>query len=924
MKGIYLRSLEAYADSVSLKGLTPTVIPDGLSMKKLYAPQSVYSRLLLDKPRPVLRNRYGLAVIDAAFPAPEDPDPQPDPDTIGSRVTRIISCSPGDGATTLIKALTAAIITGDTDLPDTLYRNGRQLAEYIPVLADGLTFTEGQSFDSQLYTMAQSVCDTQLTEEQFNRVINSGEKPLLFIDNCSKLPRRKLFSLLKALKDCSIKDFFIVLRPSDVHNDTVEDIFSRYDCRYEIAVDRLSARPEELVERFDVFNSGGQGDSLYGDGDSPEYSRVRRVKIQSVRKLMWDYSPGETTARFILQVFLRNSARPMNKFALNSLYFNTEFPSVCQGLYITAQEVAAIMPYIAAAIIKNRGGISRRQLEAAVAQRAECTGCGCDDVACITEDIAENSGLMENWGEVYNFRNSRFLNYFGAIALTDGKGCDIGDYLAEDFPNYNILTECIRYSYTKFATYPLAEAIIDYACRNMKEYADKYPDMMKRFDLVEEMPDNEDEFSLFGRHMHCLITAVKEFSPLIPREKADAIYSLIFRTHNSIPQMSAFFDPAQCWLNGFCKNNSRTFPLLRAKACIAELIKEGKDVYTELQRQIMAEKNEQRQILLTNALAIAVRTYDTSSILRLYNIHISAEFMAFLAGCEGEEYRRCRSVIKQVLKYSFYSEKLLLYAQKLADNPFDEKAQRFFAAAPLDRTTMDYSHNLDAGLRLKLYDIYEPRYRKRTDEQKAALYFRILALTGWWEAHHMIYSMNEAEERFPGRSKAWNVHPELTDEDWPMLFGQDVNTKDFFIRANFPFFVENIASNPGADFAEDALVDIPLNTATLTYHRGADKERCRKVHSIYLPLLEETADARTALRCFKILALTGRWDAEILAGKLEEINSRFCTDILFSWEGIGAETTPEELAMLRNPPAIITYSRIRQQLDNISAIKKTI
>ena len=819
----YLQNLAVYTEQLSLKGLTPSVIPDDITLADVYVRQNIVSSFLKEKPQPVLYNKDGLAVIDAAFPLPQDEGLQRSPGQItAGKIHRIVSCLPGAGATTFMKTVVSAIINKDIvtlagmngnghklleifPAYDNVvgrmgfYEDGHVLLEYLPVFIDALAFSEESSLDSQIYTMVQALFDTGLTQQQFESVVRNASKPLLFIDNCDKLPFYEKKRLLMGLKDSSYKEFFLSLSPAATESVTVMDCLLQFPCLYDIAVDNLYVNAGQLVNSYSALNHPGP---------------AQAAGEQSVRNILWRYSPGDTTARFILQVYLQNSAHTLTNFELNGMYFTNEFPNVFRGIHLSADDVLTLMPYLAGAMAESGRELTRSMLKDIIAQVLPHVPLNEDSFRGILHDLIETGELLEEISEgLYLFRFTEVFCYFGAISLIDRKGISLNRYLGSGRVDYTLLTDCIRYAYTRYSTYMYAEKIIDFAYGKLKSYADRFPDMMRYFDLEEEMPDETDGQSAFGSHVSCLLTALKEYSPLVPKDKAYGIYSLVFQTMNSVPPLKDFFDPVQCYLTSFCLENSNDYPQHRARAYGAALIRQGKDVYYELINLITAEKAETDRQFLVRVLTAALKDYSFLSVFHLYNHYITSDFIAFVNSCEGQVYRDCAAAIE---------EKLM--------------CGRFY------KTRLSAEEHL------------------RVDDCSSGM--------------------------------------------------------DLYRSGNFPFMVDNLIKNSGEYYAEDSFVETPLTDISLSHYHNVERKQLEKLHNIYAPKLEQTSNRRMALRYFKILALTGYWEDSRLIDALYAIDRRFSADPMFSWDGIGAETIPAELAFMENRPAIITYSSILRQLEN--------
>ncbi len=798
IKNLYLHALKAYSGEVSLKGLNPTVVPDDLSLEKLYVPGYLYSRRLIKKPAPMLYDKNGLAVIDAAFPIPgAESQPITESTAIGSQgVHRIISCISGDGATSLLKILADSIITEDTSLTGQLYKKRDNLFDYFPVFIDALAYTPGEDFDSRLYSMAQAVVETGLSPQQFYDML-CDEKVLLLIDNAGKLKQEKLYSFLNGLKNSAYSDFIISLYPSLCENESVLEILEKFGCRYEITADSISYNEGRLVSAYSIFNNAGR--------------KSERTKIRSVRGLLYKHYFPDVSARFILQTYITNSSQPLSEFQLLHLYFTKEFPMAYHNTYTDIQDVLFILPFIAGAEWKTPRPMTKDVLYSIIKKCSPFISTDTENGGCekIADELVNTFGLLDESDGIYRFEHAMHMCYFGAMALINRKGININSYLDNDSPDFNLLVHSAGYAFSQYSTYPDAHQIIDFTLAELKSFTDKYPHMIKYFDIADEIGDHSTDRTRMGSLMYLLINTVKEFSPLLPKEKVHKIYSTIFRFHGTEPSLDDFFDLRQCYLEEFCMNNYTEFPPHASRAYIAALIKQGLNPYTILSQHIIEEQEDARRRFMAYTLAVAVRLYNLNYILRLFVKDIPPQLSNILRGLtadENDEYRLCLENIE------------------------------------------NQENN-----------------------------------TGF------LFPSDFAESR-----------------------------DEYHFRNNISKYADILISPASHSETEDYFAATLITDNTLACYKKLNESQLTAIHKKYTQLYDSRTDGSTALRYYKILALTGRWEKNQLITELERLDERFSADDSFSWDNIGAETTPEELLMLKNPPAIVTWKRIKQQLNLLS------
>ncbi len=761
-------------------------------------PGYLYSRRLIKKPAPVLYNKNGLAVIDAAFPLPaaEPRSSEKDEDISPKGVHRIISCISGDGATSLLKMIADSIITGDTSVTDKLYGNRDYLCDYFPVFIDALAYTPDEDFDIQLYDMAMAAVETDLSPQQFYNMLR-GEKVLLLADNAGKLRQEKLYSFLGSMKNSEYNNFIITLSPSAVEDENVLEILEQFSCRHEIVADSIDHNEDRLINAYRIFNNGGEKSEL--------------TRVTSVRRLLYEHYFPDISVRFLLQTYLTNASRPLTEFQLLHLYFTKEFPVAYHSTYTDVQDVLFIMPFIAGAEWADSRPMTKEKLYAIV---EKCSPYIYTDTADggtdkIVKELVNTFGLLDEYNGIYRFERAAHMCYFGAMALIDRNGIDLNSYLSRDNPDFNLLVQGARYAFANYSTYPDAEYIIDFALRHLKSFIENYPHLIGHFDIVEEMGKSVLDRSPMGSLIYLLTSCVKEFSPLMKREKVNEIYSHIFRFPGTAPQLDDVFDPRQCCLEQFCMDNYKEFSDHASRVYIAVLIRQGLNPYTALSQHIMEESDDDRRKFLAYTLAVAVRLYGLYNILRLHTMDIPQQLVDFLRGFDTggkDEYRLCIECIENQKNYTGF----------------------FFLS--------QYIENQD----------------------------------------------------------------------------------EFYFRSYLGEYCDSLMNNTAAEQTEDYFVNTLITPGILSCSSQLTESQRTAIQKKYLPAYNTTTDRRLALRYFKILTLTGRWEKHQLARELKKLDERFSSGDSFSWDGIGAETTPEELVMLKKPPAIVTFHRIEKQIKALS------
>ncbi len=441
------------------------------------------------------------------------------------------------------------------------------------------------------------------------------------------------------------------------------------------------------------------------------------------------------------------------------LCFRKEFPSRFCNTFIDSDHVFTIMTWLAGAVAYNDSALTYSQLQSALEEcfAAENLAAYPGNTETVIKELTGVFELLREEGGYYNFCDYYVLRYFATHAITGGKGITLEKYLSDIIPDYMVLLWCTRKAYSAESGYAQGEKIINFAISEMKDFMDKYPNLIKYFDIDEEMPQDVSCRSPFGDHMCFLISVRREFSPLMSREKAYEIYDLIFRVKGVQPDIRDAFDRRQCWLEFFSRDNAGRFPQVDAAVYIAGLLKKGVNPFTCLIQQITDETDENHRRFLTAALIQALTVYGDSPLLEYHYPFIPQKFkdlLDTLSSGEDNVYRQCLDTIKNRLALALdvmavnYSCAYRYRVCNLAENPFEEDYEDVFVNTPLSDKILDYVTDAWTANLKTLHGIYAPRFYDCSDPRLALRYFKILAMTGYWHKSQLTGVLAAADSRF--------------------------------------------------------------------------------------------------------------------------------------------------------------------------------